>query len=79
MATIDDQDSSPNGEVLLQSIAQLDGVNVTALFDKLVSAERELLNERGKRQEAEAYMQQVLKDVERKAPIIASQRRDYLR
>ena len=42
-------------------------------------AAQELLLEKGRRLEAEAYMQQVLRDVERKAPIIASQKRDYMR
>jgi hypothetical protein len=64
---------------LIRSIAEFDGMGLTELVTKLSHAERELLHERSRRQEAEACMQQVLRDVEKKAPIIASQRRDYMR
>eukprot|EP01035_Chromulina_nebulosa_P024146 gene24146-31386_t len=77
VVTIDPESST--SEELMKAIANSDGLGIAELFDKLVQAERELLLEKGRRLEAEAYMQQVLKDVERKAPIIASQKRDYMR
>ena len=61
------------------AIENFDGVGITALYDRIVRTEKELYAERSKRREVELYMQQILKDVESKAPIIAAQRRDYHR
>ena len=74
-----DPETSSNAEIFEAITVRTEGLGLTQIFDKLALAERELLRERGRRQEAEAYLQQVLKDVEKKAPIIASQRRDYMR
>ena len=60
-------------------IENFDGIGITEMYDRIVQTEKELFAERSKRREVELYMQQVLKDVESKAPIIASQRRDYHR
>jgi nucleoprotein TPR len=61
-------------------IATIDeDLGITEIYDKVVHAERELLVERAKRKEAELYLQQILRDVEVKAPKIASERRDYIR
>lgn len=59
--------------------SNFEDINITELYDRLVLLERELLQERNKRKETELYMNQILKDVENKAPLIAKQRRDYQR
>ena len=61
------------------AIQNFDGISVTDLYDRLVHLEKELFSERDRRQEVELYMQQILRDVETKAPLIAAQRRDYHR
>lgn len=66
-------------EEQLHSIQNFDGIGMTELYDRIVQTEKELYHERSKRREAEMYMQQILKDVESKAPVIAAQRRDYHR
>jgi nucleoprotein TPR len=61
------------------AIENFDGIGITEMYDRVVQTEKELFAERSKRREVELYMQQILKDIESKAPIIASQRRDYHR
>ena len=61
------------------AIENFDGIGITELYDRVVRTEKDLYAERSKRREVELYMQQILKDVESKAPIIAAQRRDYHR
>lgn len=56
-----------------------DMLGMTEMYDRIVQMDRELFSERSKRKEVEMYLQQILKDVESKAPILASQRRDYYR
>ncbi|RYG68986.1 hypothetical protein EON64_03890, partial [archaeon] len=55
------------------------GFKVTDMYDRVVALEREVLEERRQRKEAETYMTQILKEVEAKAPTLAKQRRDYQR
>ena len=54
-------------------------VGVTEMYGRVMVMEKELHIERAKRIETELYMKQVLHDLESKAPIIASQRRDFNR
>lgn len=61
------------------NIQNYDMLGMTEMYDRIVQMDRELFAERGKRKEVEMYLQQILKDVESKAPILASQRRDYYR
>jgi nucleoprotein TPR len=53
--------------------------SLTDMYDKVVHLEQDLHQERLRRKEMETYMNQMLKDIEQKAPIIAKQRRDYQR
>ena len=51
----------------------------STLYNRTVRAEREIAVERVRRVEAEQYLEHILKNVERKAPIIANQRREHIR
>ena len=62
-----------------RAIQNYDMLGMTEMYDRIVQMDRELFAERSKRKEVEMYLQQILKDVESKAPILASQRRDYYR
>lgn len=52
-------------------------LTVTELYDRIVKLDKDLIDERSKKQEVELYLNRVLRDVEQKAPIIASQKREY--
>jgi len=62
-----------------ERIQNYDLLGMTEMYDRIVRMDKELFAERSKRKELEMYLQQILKDVESKAPILASQRRDYYR
>ena len=49
------------------------------MFTKSMTQEKELVEERNKRLEAEMHLAHILKEIEAKKPILASQRRDYNR
>lgn len=55
------------------------GLNVTEVYDRIVNLEKELVHEKAKRKEVDIYLNRILKDIEAKAPLIASQKRDYQR
>ena len=63
----------------LSNIQDIAGLSITEMYDKVVHLEKDLHQERLRRKEMETYMNQMLKDIEQKAPIIAKQRRDYQR
>ena len=65
-------EESPNAVDIL-------GLSVTEMYDKVVEAQRELNVERGRRREAELYLNRILKDIESKTPAIISQRREFNR
>lgn len=44
---------------------------------QVVTAQKTAAEENRKRKECELYLERILKDIESKAPLIASQRRDY--
>ena len=46
---------------------------------RVVAAESELALERGKRKEAELYLNRILKDMQNNAPVLAAQKRDFNR
>lgn len=69
----------PRSAPVSSAAADLEGVGITEMFDRVVGAEKALFAERSKRREVELYLNQILKDIEAKAPAIASQRRDYHR
>ena len=54
-------------------------LGVTEMYDRVVRAEKELVQEQCRRGELELYLDRILKDVQSKAPLIASQRKDYMR
>ena len=59
--------------------ADILGLSVTEMYDKVVEAQRELNAERGRRRETELYLNRILKDVDSKTPAIISQRREFNR
>ncbi len=63
-------------EDLLLSMKQM---SPATLFQRIQHAELEKENEKTKRKELEVYLNQVLKDIETKAPAIAKLRKDYFR
>ena len=77
------QEESSRKEVFAQeesgNAAELLGLSVTEMYDKVVEAQRELNNERGRRREAELYLNRIFKDIESKTPAIISQRREFNR
>ena len=56
-----------------------EGVSLTDMYNRVVDAEAALRKERSEKEKAEMYLQQILREVESKAPIIAGQRLDYER
>ncbi len=58
---------------------QYDGLSVTDMYSKVVTAERALASEQSKRKEAEVYLNRILKDMETKAPLLARQKQDFQR
>eukprot|EP01039_Chlorochromonas_danica_P002590 gene2590-2832_t len=54
-------------------------LTVTQLYDRIVVLEKDVLDERRLRSEAELCLNRVMKDIEAKAPALAKQRRDYQR
>ena len=52
---------------------------MTEWYDRVVRAEEQLVKEQRAREKTEAYLEQVLKEIEEKAPIISQNRRDYER
>jgi nucleoprotein TPR len=54
-------------------------ITVSDLYHQLLNTQKELMNEVNKKQEMEIYLNQILKDIELKAPMIAKQKRDYHR
>lgn len=73
------QQNSLSNTLRTQLLAQDGDINFTEILDKFFTLERDLLSEQHKRREAEIYLNQVLIDVEQKAPIIAKQKREYQR
>ena len=55
------------------------GLGVTDLYSRLMAAENDLIAEKTKRNEVEVHLTKILKDVDAKAPLIASQKRDMNR
>ena len=55
------------------------GLGSIAMYDRVVAAESELALERGKRKEAELYLNRILKDMQNNAPVLAAQKRDFNR
>ena len=53
--------------------------SMTEWYDRVVRAEESFVKERRAREKTEAYLEQVLKEIEEKAPIISQNRRDYER
>ena len=53
--------------------------SMTEWYDRVVRAEEQLVKEQRAREKTEAYLEQVLKEIEEKAPIISQNRRDYER
>lgn len=58
---------------------EFEELGITEMYDRVVRAEKELVTEQVRRGELELYLDRILKDVQSKAPIIASQRKDYMR
>ena len=58
---------------------QVQGLGAIAMYDRVVAAESELAFERGKRKEAELYLNRILKDMQNNAPVVAAQKRDFNR
>lgn len=56
-----------------------DNLSITEVYHQLMQTQRELIQEQTKRQETEVYLNQILRDIESKAPLIAKQKRDYQR
>jgi nucleoprotein TPR len=54
-------------------------LSMTDLYDQFVQAQKALILEQSKRNEIEVYLNQILKDIEMKAPLIAKQKKDYNR
>jgi chromosome segregation ATPase len=54
-------------------------ITVSDLYHQLLNTQKELMTEVNKKQEMEIYLNQILKDIELKAPMIAKQKRDYHR
>jgi nucleoprotein TPR len=54
-------------------------LSMTDLYDQFVRAQKALILEQSKRNEIEVYLNQILKDIEMKAPLIAKQKKDYNR
>lgn len=71
--------TNPVSSTLQQLMQRGEDISLTELLDRIVVVEKELYNEKSKRTEAEIYLNQILKDVENKAPLITKQRRDYQR
>jgi nucleoprotein TPR len=55
------------------------GHTLTTMYSHGLQIEQELNNVRLKKQELELYLDRILKDIENKAPMIASLRRDHMR
>ena len=53
--------------------------SMTEWYDRVVRAEEQLVKEQRAKEKTEAYLEQVLKEIEEKAPIISQNRRDYER
>lgn len=60
-------------------LPDVDSLDAAELYNRAARAEHELNSEQMRRREAEQYLEHILKDVERKAPVIAGQKREYLR
>jgi nucleoprotein TPR len=58
---------------------EFEELGITEMYDRVVRAEKELVAEQVRRGELELYLDRILKDVQSKAPLIASQRKDYMR
>jgi nucleoprotein TPR len=78
--------SGPDGDLQCRDLLQMQdsvtlpmGLSVADMLDKVVCAEKNAAEETRKRKECELYLERILKDVESKAPLISSQRRDYKR
>jgi hypothetical protein len=46
-----------------------EGFSAVEMYDRIVCAERELSCEKGKRKEAELYLNRILKDMEKHTPV----------
>ena len=55
------------------------GLSVTEMYDRAFAAEERAGNLQTEKQRLEAYLQQILREIEEKAPVIAGQRLDYER
>ena len=65
--------------VLINGTVEFESMGTTAMYNRVVVAERERDEANRKRTEAEIYLQRILKDVETKAPVIAAKQRDLNR
>lgn len=54
-------------------------LSVAEMFDRVAQAEKALIQEQCRRKELELYLDKILSDIEKKTPIIASQKREYTR
>lgn len=55
------------------------GMTMTDMYSRVVDAEKQLSQERTKRNEAEQYLNRILKDMEARAPQLLSQKKDFHR
>lgn len=62
-----------------ESLSAVKNMSSASLFQRIQLAEQEKEHEKTKRKELEVYLNQVLKDIEAKAPAIAKLRKDYFR
>ena len=72
-------DRSSDSLVVQDKLAEPLGLSAADMLDKMIAAEKVAAEETRKRKECELYLEKILKDIETKAPMIASQRRDYKR
>ena len=75
---IDDKAGS-NDNRMFQIPPGYESLGITEMLNKSMAQEKELVEERKKRSEAEMHLTHILKEIEAKKPILASQRRDYNR
>lgn len=70
-----------NEEVYLPTEYELigQGYSLTTMYCQVLQLERDLNTEKLKKQELELYLDRILRDIENKAPMIASLRRDHMR
>jgi nucleoprotein TPR len=70
-----------NEEVYLPTEYELigKGYSLTTMYCQVIQLEKDLNNEKLRKQELELYLDRILRDIENKAPMIASLRRDHMR